>query len=127
MQKVVSILFFLSCFATSWLSSSMLGVGMWFWIIIFGGLFVGVSSFIPLLETLGTAVAGLLATISVAAVVLGLAASTIGDSSDFGDGTGLLLFLFALIAVFGFVLGSLRNRENKKKIDLDEDGGDLEL
>ena len=125
MQKVISILFFLSCFATSWVSSSMLGVGMWFWIIIASGIFVGVSSFIPLIETLGAAVASLLATISVLAVLLGLLASTIGDSSDFGDGTGLLLFLFAMIAVFGFVLGSMQKRKNKSKVDMSDNEDNL--
>ena len=115
MQKVISILFFLSCFATSWVSSSMLGVGMWFWIIIASGIFVGVSSFIPLIETLGAAVASLLATISVLAVLLGLLASTIGDSSDFGDGTGLLLFLFAMIAVMALFLVLCKRGKTKAR------------
>jgi len=120
MQKITSILFFFACVATSWISSSLLGVGMWFWIIIASGIFVAVSSFIPLFEAVGVAVAGLLATISVIAVLLGLAASTIGDSSDFGGGVGLLLFLFAVIAVLGFILGSLQKRKNESKVDINE-------
>ena len=49
------------------------------------------------------------------------------DFDHFGEGVGLLLFLFAMIAVFGFVLGSLRNRKNKKKIDIDENEDSFEL
>jgi hypothetical protein len=83
---------------------------------------VGVSSFVPMF---GPAVASLLATISVFTVFLGLVASTIGDSTDLGEGLGLLLFLFAMIAVCGFVLGFLQSRKNKSKIDINGNEGSL--
>ena len=57
---------------------------------------VGVSSFVPMF---GPAVASLLATISVFTVFLGLAASSIGDSTDLGEGLGLLLFRSWLFAI----------------------------
>ena len=127
MQKAVSILFFCFCLATSWVSSGMLGVGMWFWIIIAGGIFVGLSAFIPLLEALGVAVASMLTAISVIAVLLGLVAVfTLGDSSDFGEGVGLLLFLFAMIAISGFLLGSLQKKKNKNNIETNENEGTLD-
>jgi|TARA_B110000240_G_C13499869_1_gene453402 NhaP-type Na+/H+ or K+/H+ antiporter len=74
----------------------------------------------------GPAVASLLATISVFTVFLGLVASTIGDSTDLGEGLGLLLFLFAMIAVCGFVLGFLQSRKNKSKIDINGNEGSLD-
>jgi len=73
----------------------------------------------------GPAVASLLATISVLTVFLGLVASTIGDSTDLGEDLGLLLFLFAMIAVCGFVLGFLQSRKNKSKIDINGNEGSL--
>jgi|TARA_B110000459_G_scaffold181610_1_gene209130 NhaP-type Na+/H+ or K+/H+ antiporter len=74
----------------------------------------------------GPAVASLLATILVFTVFLGLVASTIGDSTDLGEGLGLLLFLFAMIAVCGFVLGFLQSRKNKSKIDINGNEGSLD-
>ena len=52
MNKVVAILFAISCFATSAISNNLLGAGMWFWIIVCTGLFVAVSQFLPALRDL---------------------------------------------------------------------------
>jgi len=79
------------------------------------------------LEALGVAVASMLTAISVIAVLLGLVAVfTLGDSSDFGEGVGLLLFLFAMIAISGFLLGSLQKKKNKNNIETNENEGTLD-
>ena len=62
------------------MSNSLLGAGMWFWIILVSGLFVAVSAYIPELEMLGALVARLLALGSIGAVLLGLVAVTAGGS-----------------------------------------------
>jgi vacuolar-type H+-ATPase subunit I/STV1 len=62
------------------MSNSLLGAGMWFWIILVSGLFVAVSAYIPELEMLGTFVARLLALGSIGAVLLGLVAVTADGS-----------------------------------------------
>ncbi len=62
------------------MSNSLLGAGMWFWIILVSGLFVAVSAYIPELEMLGAFVARLLALGSIGAVLLGLVAVTAGGS-----------------------------------------------
>lgn len=111
-----------------------MGVGIWFWIIIVGGIVVGgiavgVSSFVPMFGAFGAAVASLPAAISVISAItvfLGLVASTLGGSTDLAEGLGLLLFLFAMIAVSGFVLGFLQNRKNKSKIDMNEHESNLD-
>ncbi len=104
MNKVVAIFFAISCFATSVTSGNILGVGMWFWIIIATGIFVAVSQFLPALRGLGSVAALLLAVISVCAVILTLLAATIGGSFKLDDRETLLVFSFFMIAVFGFLL-----------------------
>jgi hypothetical protein len=66
--------------ATALMSNSLLGAGMWFWIILVSGLFVAVSAYIPELEMLGAFVARLLALGSIGAVLLGLVAVTADGS-----------------------------------------------
>lgn len=116
MNKVVAILFAVSCLGTSAVSSSLLGVGMWFWIIIAAGIFVAVSQFLSILSKLGSAVASILGIISVCAVVLTLLASTIGGSSGLGGSETLLVFGFTMIAVTGFSLARL-NKSSEKYLD----------
>ena len=110
MNKVIAILFAISCIATSVVSGNLLGIGMWFWIIIATGSFVAISQFLPKIRGLGAAVAGLLGVISIGAVFLGLVAATIGGSFKLDDNQSLLLFLFFLIAVFGFTLISINKK-----------------
>ena len=62
------------------MSNSLLGAGMWFWIILVSGLFVAVSAYIPELEMLGAFVARLLALGYIGAVLLGLVAVTADGS-----------------------------------------------
>ena len=104
MNKFLSILIALSCLITSTVSSRMLGVGMWFWIILASGAFVGISQFLPVLVKLGGAVASLMATLSLIAVVLTLLAATTGGSFELGGSEALLVFSFAMIALSGFIL-----------------------
>jgi hypothetical protein len=104
MNKLVAILFAFSCFLTAFTSGRMLGVGMWFWIIIATGVFVAVSQFLPVFQNVGAFAAGLLGVISVLAVLLSLLAATIGGSFKLNRDESLLIFSFFLIAVFGFVL-----------------------
>tara|TARA_B110000858_G_scaffold198436_1_gene264957 strand:- start:2909 stop:3271 length:363 start_codon:yes stop_codon:yes gene_type:complete len=110
MNKFVGILFAITCFATSALSSSIMGAGLWFWVIIASGLIVAVCQWFPMLQSLAAGVALLLSTLSILAVLLGLLASTIGGSFNIDGSSALLLFLFFVIAVLGFVISSLYRR-----------------
>jgi len=110
MNKVVAILFGIFCFATSAVSNSILGAGMWFWIIIATGIFVAVSQFSPILRVFGSVAALLLGVISVFAVILTLFAATIGGSFELDNREALLVFTFLMIAVFGFSLVIINRR-----------------
>lgn len=107
MNKAIAILFALTCFATSTLSSRMLGFGMWFYIIIAVGAFVAVSHFIPVLVGVGSGLALLLACLSICAVALGLLAATIGGSFTMDTNSAMLLSLFLMIFVLGLSLAIL--------------------
>ncbi|MGB5607139.1 MAG: hypothetical protein WBN51_11505 [Gammaproteobacteria bacterium] len=110
MNKIVAILFAISCFATSAVSGSILGVGMWFWIIIAAGVFVADSQFAPMFRELGSVAALLLGVISVFAVVLTLLAGTIGGSLKLDNREALLVFTFSMIAVSGLSLVSINKK-----------------
>lgn len=112
MNRFVAILFALSCVATSFVSGNLLGVGMWFWVILATGFLVAASQFHPSTQSIGAALAGLLGVVSVLAVVLGLVAATIGGSFKLEDNETLLLLCFFLIAVFGFALVRMNKKRN---------------
>ncbi|MGL1930853.1 MAG: hypothetical protein OCC45_03710 [Desulfotalea sp.] len=105
MNKAIGILFGIACFSTSALSSSIMGSGMWFWIIICVGTFVAASQFVSVLKGIGSGLATILAGISILAVLLGLVAATIGGSFKIDDSSALLLLLFSIIAILGITLG----------------------
>ena len=114
MNKTLSILFCLSCFATAYQSNALLGAGMWFYIIVITGSFVAVSQFIQSLRAAGVALAMLLSVVSVLAVIFGYLASTIGGSSKTDTQAVLLLVFFGLIALFGFALVKAHRKEAKE-------------
>lgn len=116
MYKVVGIFFALACFSTSALSNSIMGAGMWFWIILATGAFVAVSQFIPILRGPGAGIAGLLSIISVCAVLFGLVAATIGGSFRLETNEALLLFLFFVVAVLGLTLAISFKRSVRREI-----------
>lgn len=70
MNKIVGIFFAISYLATSAISSSVVGVGHLFWVIIATGIAVGTSQFVPALSEVGGKTASLLSTLSVCAVIL---------------------------------------------------------
>jgi len=107
LRKTISILFALLCLGTAALSNSILGPGMWFWIIIVAGIFVGISQFFPGFQSAGSLMAGLLSVVSVCAVLLGLLAATVGGSFRLDDNEAFLFMLFALVAASGFALVAL--------------------
>ncbi len=74
---------------------------MWGWLMVLGGLFVGVSPHIPLLATAGRAVAFLAGVLGVLAVALGLLAATTGGSFRLPVDQALLLVLIAVAGVTG--------------------------
>ena len=115
MNRIVGLLYAISCFATSWISGSMLGVGMWFWIIIGSGVFVAFSQFFPIIRDFGAIVALLIGIISIIAVLLGLAAATIGGSFKLDNDELLLLLSFFLVAVFGFTLVKINKYQNSAR------------
>lgn len=110
MNKFIGSLFAITCFATSALSSSMMGAGFWFWVIIASGFIVALCQFFPKFRSVGSGVALLLSILSILAVLLGLVASTIGGSFKIDNSTAFLLFLFFVISVLGFVIISLEKR-----------------
>lgn len=114
MDKFISVLFALSCFSTAAVSNEMMGAGLWFWVIVISGVVVSVSHFIPMFKAAGAGIALLLSFLSIIAVALGLIASTIGGSFRVGNDLALLLFLFFMIAVFGFTLGVMHKKSLKK-------------
>ena len=107
MRKTISILFALLCLGTAALSTNILGPGMWFWIIIVAGIFVGISQFFPGLQSASSVIAGFLSVVSVCAVLLGLLAATVGGSFRLDDNEAFLLMSFALVAVSGLTLVAL--------------------
>jgi len=91
-------------FATSGLSGSMLGVGMWFWIIGATGVFVAISQFVPRLRDIGIVAASILGVIAILAALLALfVMMSIGGSGPSNEEV-LLILGFITIAVFGFSL-----------------------
>jgi len=104
MHKLVSFLFGLACLATALQSNSLLGAGLWFWVILSSGFFVAVSAFQPKLASIGAAIAALLVIISVGAILLGLVAATAGGFFRLATAEALLLFLFGTMAFFGVMV-----------------------
>lgn len=107
MHKFMGVLFALACFATSAMSNSIMGAGFWFWVIIATGCIVAYSQFSPRLRGLGSGLALLLSFLSILTIVLAMVAATIGGSFKMDDSFGLLLFLFSVVAVLGFVVAIL--------------------
>jgi len=120
MNKVIAFLFTLACFSTAAASNSILGAGMWFFIIVATGIFVSVSQFHPFFRDLGSTAAFLLAIISVAAVALTLLAGTIG-SNGLGGSEAWLVMSFTMIAVFGFLLPRTNKLRKANVIEVNED------
>tara|TARA_R110002073_G_scaffold12108_5_gene54121 strand:+ start:576 stop:932 length:357 start_codon:yes stop_codon:yes gene_type:complete len=110
MNKVIAILFAIVCFATSAVSNTIMGPGLWFWVIISCGFVVAVSQFYPMIRGVGAGVALILSIISICAVALGLLAATVGGSFNMDGASSLLLLLFFLIAVLGLILSGLYKR-----------------
>ena len=113
MHKFIGIFFAIACIATSAVSNSIMGAGLWFWVITATGLFVAISQFLPWLRGIGSGFALILSVLSVCAIVLGLLAATIGGSFNMDGGAALLLLLFFLIAVLGFIVSSLYTRSTR--------------
>ena len=103
-----SLIFSSACFCMALISADLLGPGMWGYLFIGGGLFVGVSAFVPALDVAARTTAVLAALLAVAAVLLGLLAATIGGSFQLRGSEAWLLASFAVIAIAGFVRGRTR-------------------
>lgn len=116
-MKIIAYLFALFCFATAWQSASLMGAGLWFWVIVASGGLVIISCHIKSLELVGAFIAGLLAVISICAVLLGLIAATIGGSFRLEQPEAMLLFLFFCIAVSGSTL-ALAYKRKVNRIEL---------
>ncbi len=84
-----------------------MGAGLWFWVIISTGCIVAISQFFPKIRGAGSGLALILSFISIFAIIFGLVAATIGGSFKMDDSSALLLFLFFIVAVLGFVVASL--------------------
>jgi hypothetical protein len=77
---------------------------MWGLIILAAVVLVGISLYVTAVNAQGRVLALLLAVVAAGAVTLGLLAATIGGNFGLPDDQALLLGLFAVIAVSGFVL-----------------------
>ena len=104
LNKTLGVFFAISCFATSGLSGSMLGVGMWFWIIVATGFFVAISQFVPILRGIGTVAASVLGVIAILAALAALLVVMSFGGSGASNEDILLILGFVMIAVFGFSL-----------------------
>jgi len=122
MLKVSSVLFGALCIAAALLSNSIMGAGMWFWIIIATGVLVASCSFMPSLNVLGALLALLLSAISICAVLLGLVAATIGGSFRLDGDEALLLFLFGLIAISGIAVVLLNRKRHLRAQQMHPEG-----
>ncbi len=118
MNKVIAILFAITCFSTSAVSSSIFGIGTGFWIIITTGFIVASSQFFPAIKGAGSGLALLFSLMSILAVIFGLVAATIGGSFKMDDSSALLLFLFFMIAVFGITLASMHKKSIKSETSI---------
>jgi hypothetical protein len=116
MQKVIAILFAFSCFTASFVSGNLLGVGIWFWILIAIGVVVAFSQFVPALQMLGSILALLLGIISILALLFGLLAATIGGAFELDARETLLFSSFFFIAVFGIALNRVKKNRNRFKM-----------
>lgn len=114
MKRLICLLFALACFSTATLSSQMLGVGLWFWVILGSGVIAVSSTLYPALLPLAVIAGGCLGLISVVAIVLGLLAATIGGSFNMDGQSALLLLLFGVIAISGLTLVKLHQRDLKR-------------
>lgn len=104
MHKSVSLLFGFACLATALQSNSILGAGVWFWVILLSGFFVAASAHLPKIASLGAALAAILVIIAIGAILLGLVAATAGGSFRLQPSEALLLFFFGLICIFGVMV-----------------------
>jgi len=117
MNKLIGLIFAAVCISTSALSNSIMGAGMWFWVIIIVGVFAAISQYYPMLRGVGSGFAVLLSVVSICAVVLGLVASTIGGSFKIENSLALLLFLFFIIFILGILLGYMYKKSLKSQSD----------
>ena len=111
MAKLLSVLFAMCCLGVAFLSNNILGPGFWFWAISCAGLIVGVTAFIPTLAILGVVIAGLMSSIAVLAILLGLLAATVGGSFRLPEEQVILLALFGLAAFLGFILVIIQTKQ----------------
>ena len=121
MNKLMALLFAIACLLTATVSSRLLGMGMWYYIILISGSLVFSFQFIENLIPIARVIAILMVIISVGAVVLTLLASTIGGSSNMDEGATLLTFGFVGIAIFGFVVARITKpqKQSQGSEDLD--------
>lgn len=114
MDKFFAYFFAFSCFGTAAISQSIMGAGMWFWLIISAGFFVIISQYYQALKMPGAGIALLASLLSIAAITLGLLAATIGGSFRLETQEALLLFLFFLMAISGFTLSAICKHQLKQ-------------
>ena len=114
MNKIIALVFAFFCFATALLSNSIMGAGVWFWVIVIIGMLVPITQYSIKFQALGVILAILLSVLSLCVVLLGLLAATIGGSFRLSDNTAQLLFLFSMITVSGIILQISSKRGHKK-------------
>ena len=104
---VSTVVFSAACVSAAFLSFSVLGGGMWAYVLIAAGLLSVVSPyFTPIQPAVGSLamVGGVLALV---ASLLGCLAATIGGSFRLPGDQALLLLLLAIIGVTGIVIGKV--------------------
>lgn len=101
-------IFAAACLAAAFLSGNILGVGMWAWLMLGAGIFVGLSVHFPVLAATGRAVGLLAGVLGFIAVALGLLAATIGGGFKLPADQASLLALIFVIAASGIALSRAR-------------------
>ena len=102
--SISSAIFALSCVTAAFLSSSILGPGLWAWMMLGTGLAVAASPYFYNWQAVGGVIALIAAALALIATLLGLLAATIGGSFNLPADQALLLVLFLLIGISGIVL-----------------------
>ncbi|NNL99294.1 MAG: hypothetical protein HKO62_01000 [Gammaproteobacteria bacterium] len=104
-------IFMLGCIGTFWQSATLLGFGMWGWIILGAGVLVGISPHLPSMRANARAVALILVMLSCIALPLALLAAGTGGAFKLSTDEILLLLGFAMIAVSGIAVARATRRK----------------
>ena len=91
-------------------SMSILGAGMWAWLLLLVAGFVLVSVFVPSLDHMATILGKISGLLAVLALALLLLAATVGGSFRMSESNAIFAVLLVLVALFGLAAFFWENR-----------------